>query len=231
MWLPLMSLLSPSYHCIAMEFRGFGGSTLDGDYTLSDLAQDVEIVRSHFAANERMHLVGLSMGGYVALEYWRLFSSNLRSLILSNTKPDADDSTGQTARRQMAQRALESGAWSALAPMLPRLIAPQAMETEVENNVRQMMQASSASTIAAAQHAMAGRKDFTQIIETIRVPTLVVTGQYDFIAPPQTTRQWAHRIPSSSYSEIATAGHLAPLENPEDFHDALERFFSNLGAS
>lgn len=227
MWIPLQELLAPDYHCIAIDFRGFGGSTLDGDYSIADLARDVETIRAHLAPEEQVHVVGLSMGGYVALEYWRHYAQHVRSLVLSNTKPEADDVVGKTARRQMAQKALEQDVSTVLEPMLARLIAPQAMNTAIEERVREMMQAAGAASVAAAQHAMADRRDFSQLIQSCKLPTLVITGQLDPIAPPESTRQWANRMPDANFFEIANCGHLAPLEHANEFREILQAFLSS----
>ena len=122
MWTYQLEQLSIHCRCLVPELRGFGGSTASRPYQLSDLADDVEQARRHLAPDEQLHLVGLSMGGYVALEYWHKYSSRLRSLTLANTKPQADDQATKAARLIMAQTAREAGAWAAVQSMLPRLL-------------------------------------------------------------------------------------------------------------
>lgn len=228
MWLPLMDLLQSHFHCIAVELRGFGGSTFDRQYTIRELAQDVEIVRSHLNPDETFHLVGLSMGGYVALEYWHQYSHHLRSLVLVNTRASSDDAAGQAMRNEMAQQALENGAWQSIAPMLSKLISRDLVGTQIEATVKEMMQSVDAISIAAAQVAMAGRRDFSSLIGHIRVPTLVVTGEHDPIAPPVQTSEWARQIPKANYHVVPGSGHLSPLEKTEEFCKVLREFIAGV---
>jgi pimeloyl-ACP methyl ester carboxylesterase len=104
MWLSQLIELSDRFYCLAIEVRGFGGSSLDGEYLLQDLADDVEQVRRLLSPDQPVHLVGLSMGGYVAFEYWRKYRQNLATLTLANTKPGADSEDAKQQRLQMAER-------------------------------------------------------------------------------------------------------------------------------
>ncbi len=230
MWLPLIETLRGQYHCIALDLRGFGGSTLDGDYSLADLAEDIECIRARLAQNQQINLVGLSMGGYVALEYWHRYGQHLNSLTLANTKPSADDPAGSAARLEMAQSAISQGAWSAVSPMLSRLLPAKTLETNIGDCVREMMRAASSDAVAAAQRAMARRREFTELIPSVRTPTLVITGELDPIAPPDATRQWSAAIPNCIYREISTSGHLTPLEKPNEFRTILTGFLNGLSA-
>lgn len=224
MWLDQIEPLAEQYRVIVPELRGFGGSTVDSDYTLAELAVDLEQVRIHLSSNQPMHLVGLSMGGYVALEYWAQFRGNLRSLTLANSKPTQDDTAAREGRINMAKVAREQGSWPAVAPMLERLLPPQASGSKVYLRVREMMEQATPEAIAAAQLAMAGRRDFSGQLDSIRVPTLVTTGQLDAIADPEVTRQWATKIPQATFVEFAGSGHLTPMELPEQFYQQLSQF-------
>jgi 3-oxoadipate enol-lactonase len=225
MWIKQIEALSSRFQVVVPELRGFGGSSLDSDYSLADLAEDIEQVRRHLSANQPIDLIGLSMGGYVCFEYWRKYSSNLRSLVLSNTKPTADDEAARQGRIAMAEKALKEGSWAAVAPMLDKLIAAKSKGTAVEDAVKEMMESTSPAAVAAAQRAMAGRADFTALLASIGIPTLVITGEEDSLAPPATTRQWAGQIPGAQYVELA-AGHLPTLEVPELFNSTITKFLT-----
>ncbi len=224
MWLNQIEPLGERYRVIVPELRGFGHSTVDSDYTLADLAEDVEQVRQHLAAREQIHLVGLSMGGYVCFEYWHAYSMNLKSLALANTKPSADDETAKQGRLAMAAKAIEQGTWSAVSPMLDRLIGADSRGSAVESAMREMMESASPQAVAAAQRAMASRRDFTSMLPSIAIPTLVITGQHDVIAPPEPTKSWASQIPNSRYVELPGSGHMTTMESPESFNQALIDF-------
>jgi 3-oxoadipate enol-lactonase len=228
MWLPLFELLQPYFHCIAPDFRGFGGSTLGNDYQLSDLAQDIETIRKHLAANSRIHLVGLSMGGYVALEYWRMFGDHLHSLTLTNTRPNADNIQARDNRRELSQKVMHAGVEAALEPMINQLLADGSRESDAEKLLRGMIGSCTPQAIVAAQSAMTERRDFSPLLCSMVTRTLVVAGQNDCMTPSSATKQWAEQIPNGRFAEIPGSGHLSPLESPAIFFSILFDFLNSL---
>lgn len=229
MWSEQIEALAQRFRVIVPELRGFGGSTVDADYALSDLADDIEQVRIHLASKDKIHLIGLSMGGYVAFEYWHRHGTNLRSLVLANTKPDRDSPAAAQNRLDMADHAIRQGTWPAVSPMMDRLIASSSKGTAVEEKMREMMMSASPLAIAAAQRAMANRRDFCSLLSGITTPTLVLTGQLDSIAPPEATQQWASKLPLGKFAEIPAAGHMTTLETPELFNAIVTQFLNEVG--
>jgi 3-oxoadipate enol-lactonase len=224
MWIHQMEPLSNHFQVIAPELRGFGGSTVDSDYTLADLADDIEQVRTHLSNNQPIRLVGLSMGGYVCFEYWRKYGHHLHALVLANTKPSADDDAAKQGRLAMADKALKEGTWPAVAPMIDRLLPSTAKGTAVDSQMREMMQSASPQAVAAAQRAMAQRTDFTAQLPSIKTRTLVITGELDPIAPPAATKTWAGQIPDAKTVVLPGVGHMTPLESPQQFNEELTAF-------
>lgn len=221
------ALVQHGFQVIAPDLRGFGDSSpVTGPMTMADLAEDLDHVRSVLVVDRPMALVGLSMGGYVALEYWKRYASSLDRLILTDTKPTADDHDAQKARYAMAERALDSTTWEAVEPMLEKLLSPDtlAKDAEITQWVKQMMARVPEKTIAAALRAMAERHDFSGELPSIRVPTLVMAGEHDAISPPNANRTWAAKIPGAAVVIVQSAGHLPQIENSERFNEALLRF-------
>jgi 3-oxoadipate enol-lactonase len=230
-WAQQLETLSKHYRVIAPNLRGFGHSTLTEEpYSLADLADDVEQVRQHLTDNQSIALCGLSMGGYVAFEYWRRYARNLRALILTNTKPDADSDQAKAARLAMIEQAKQSGSWQAISGMLPKLISPAhyAERGAIYQATEQMLRACSVDALCMAQRAMAARADFISSLPSLLTPTLVVSGEEDSIAPPAATRKWAAVIPDSECHVLPAAAHLTPLEQPQQFNRLLHEFLSSM---
>lgn len=230
-WLPQLQQLSSEYRLIAPDLRGFGSSSLpEQPYTMADLADDVEQVRQHLAGGEAIVLCGLSMGGYVAFEYWRRYPHHLRGLVLTNTKPQADTPEARSGREEMCQQARQSGSWSAVSSMLPKLLAAEHLEAgnPVLQATEQMLRASSVSAICAAQQALANRQDFIASLPAIQLPTLVITGASDPIAPPEATRKWAAVMPHSECQVVPSTAHLTPLEAPDTFNLILREYLKTV---
>jgi pimeloyl-ACP methyl ester carboxylesterase len=107
--------------------------------------------------------------------------------------------------------------------MVPRLLAKGA-SAAVREKMRAMMARQSAGAVMAAQTAMAKRRDQTDFLSQIRVPTLIVVGDQDSVTPPAVARGMRDRIAGSQLVEIANAGHMTPLEAPEAVNAAIRDF-------
>ncbi len=91
-----------------------------------------------------------------------------------------------------------------------------------------MMEASPAETVVAALEGMARRADRTDMLASITVPTLVVVGEDDGLAPPEVAEHMAQLIPNAELVVIPGAGHLPPIETPEAVNEALRAFWERL---
>jgi pimeloyl-ACP methyl ester carboxylesterase len=78
--------------------------------------------------------------------------------------------------------------------------------------------------MAGDLRGMARRRDSTDLLREIRVPTLVVVGDQDAITPPAESEMMASTIPGATLVKIPGAGHLSNLENPQAFTSAIRDF-------
>jgi 3-oxoadipate enol-lactonase len=97
----------------------------------------------------------------------------------------------------------------------------------VERLRRKMMTNPAAGLIGALQ-AMAERPDRTELLPRIQVPTLVIVGEEDEVTPPEVARQMAEAIPNARLVVLPSAGHLANVEAPEAFNEAVRTFLGQL---
>ncbi len=102
MWEPQTSGLGGEIHIVAPNVPGFGGTTLQGDVSSMDAAADLAADAASKAGLDGLVVAGLSMGGYVALAFWRRHRDRVRGLVLANTRAGADDEAGQERRRALA---------------------------------------------------------------------------------------------------------------------------------
>lgn len=228
MWNAQLAGLSDRFHVLAPDMRGFGVSTNFDAYSIADLADDLEHVRYHFANQKQIVVCGLSMGGYVALEYWRRHGKNLAGLILADTKPQADDENVVAARLEMAQRVVEVGSWEATRGMLPRLLSTcraTGCDT-VTADLARMLRRAQPKAVAAGQQAMADRAAFDAMLKDIQIPTQVICGTHDAICTPEHTREWACKIANAQLDIIENAGHMPPMETPSAFNQVVARFLT-----
>jgi len=221
---------SSVYHVVAPDMRGFGRSSVYEPYTLTELADDIEMLRNRLAQGKRIVLCGLSMGGYIVFEYWRRYAQHLDGLVLANTKPTADSENVIQARREMAEQVFERGTWDTVRGMMPKLVAQRSTPDSelVTARVAEMLAATKPAAVAYGQLAMAERTDFKDALNEIDTPTLVVTGEHDPLCPPDDTLRWASHLPKGECEIIESAGHLSPMETPDVFHELLSRFLKKI---
>ncbi len=230
MWTPQIARFSVTHRVVAIDLRGFGQSPpRAGVATMSEMAADVAAVIEALELG-RVVLCGLSMGGYVAFAFQEQRRDLLRGLILCDTRAVADAPEAAKARRVTAERVLKEGTSFLADSMLPKLFAEKTALThpELVDNTRQVIERANREGVAAAARGMADRKDFTQDLAMIEVPTLVIVGESDAISPAAEMTSIAHRLPRAELRVIPNAGHMAPLENPASVNGAIEEFLNQL---
>ena len=221
MWRPQTEHFEGRMKVFAPNLPGFGGTSSAGSVMTMREGADRVARLAREAGMERAIVVGLSMGGYVALALWRAYPELVDGLVLANTKAGADDEAGKDRRKALADRLLAEGN-GFLADSPPPLLSPEA-PGELVTLVKNIIAAQPAEAIAAASLGMAQRPDSTPDLETITVPTLVITGEHDTLIPPDATKPLADGIANARYEVIEGAGHLTNLQAPEEFNALLER--------
>jgi 3-oxoadipate enol-lactonase len=200
---------------VAPHLPGFGGTeTAPAGVMTMQVAASRCLGALDEARVDRAVVVGLSMGGYVALELWRSTPHRIAGLVLANTKAEADTPEGADGRRALAERLGREGNVLAEAP--PPLLGEGADE-QTWARIRGWIADQSADAIAAAALGMAERPDSTPDLASIDVPTLVITSDLDALIPADVTAPMADRIPGARLATIEGAGHLSNVERPQEF--------------
>jgi pimeloyl-ACP methyl ester carboxylesterase len=231
MWDAPIARLSDRWRVIAPDLPGFGGSqATSGTVTMAQMASHLAALVDALAVEEPIVLCGLSMGGYIALEFWRRYAARLRALVLCDTRAAPDTPEGARGRRETADMLLREGTQPLADAMLPRLFAAATLESR--SNVaaieRRKILAARPSGLAAALRGMAERRDFRGQLGKIELPTLVVVGEHDAISTVEEMRSLAGAIPDAEFVIIPRSGHLPPLENPDAFNKALGKFLTRV---
>jgi pimeloyl-ACP methyl ester carboxylesterase len=197
---------------------------------MEQFADDLAALLDALQVQQPIALGGLSMGGYIAFEFWRKYAARVRGLILCDTRAAADSAEAAAGRREMAERVLREGPAPLANAMIPRLLAPATYEKhpQVVAALRRVMLSTNPQGIAAAAYGMARRPDATPLLGSIDCPTLVIVGQCDVVSPPEEMRAIARAIPHARLVEIAGCGHMTPLENPAEVTAALREFLAGL---
>jgi 3-oxoadipate enol-lactonase len=228
MWEPQVSALSGQLPIAAPDFPGFGSNGGQAmDVMSMDAAAEAGLKAMDAAGIDKAVVVGLSMGGYAALAFWRAHPDRVAGLVLANTRSGADDEAGQQRRKDLAAR-LQAEGNGFLAESPPPLLSANASEA-LWGRVKGIIQKQPANAIASASLGMGARPDFTGDLADINVPTLVITSTGDTLIPSAATAPMADQVPGARLETIENAGHLSNLEAPEEFNRLLRGHLQTAG--
>jgi pimeloyl-ACP methyl ester carboxylesterase len=213
---------SEGWRVAAPSLPGFGAEPGVGPVMSIGAAADRCLGALDTEGIERAVVCGLSMGGYVAFELWRMARQRIAGLVLANTRSQADTEEAAEGRRALAARLRAEGSAFLVAEPPPLLAAPRGQGRWPF--VREVIAAQPAESIAAAAEGMAERLDSTPDLGTIDVPALVLTSEGDTLIPPEVTLDMARHIRGAGAATLGAAGHLSNLEAPEEFRKALSGF-------
>ncbi len=224
MWLPLSSVIGERHRCLIVDLSGRGRSELDAASSIGGHAADVLATMDQIGVDD-FHLVGLSMGGYIALALAEVAPHRLRSLTLADTRSGADDEKGREARVAMIQRIADGEAAEVVGGMADNLLASSTPEA-IRELVLTMGLATPVETLIADVTAIRDRPDRSSVLGDLSIPVMVVVGAEDAITPPDEAETMARSV-GARYEVIGEAGHLAPLEKPTEIAEALLDFWSD----
>ncbi|MEE1925139.1 alpha/beta fold hydrolase [Pseudomonas sp. 148P] len=200
----------------------------DRPVSIPDLSQDTAIAamaeRVLDQAPPRFALAALSMGGYVAFEILKRAPERVARLALLDTMARPDEAARARVRRGLLELA-SLGKFKGVTPqLLPRLMHARSLDTTVPEVVMAMADAIGREGFIRQQQAIIDRADYRPVLETIRVPTLVLFGAQDEITPLAEARLIHAGIAGAHLEVLDECGHLPPLEHPERTTELLGRW-------
>jgi pimeloyl-ACP methyl ester carboxylesterase len=172
--------------------------------------------RTLAAAPARFSLVGLSMGGYVALEIMRQAPERVRRLALIDTSARID-SPARTAARRAGIESLRRGTFVGITQrILSDLIHPRHVDGPVADELRHMARRVGGEAFLRQQTAIMNRPDSTPSLDAIEVDTLIAVGDGDRVTPVDHAEEMHARIRRSRLHRFQGCGHLPALECPDE---------------
>ncbi|HLM01322.1 MAG TPA: alpha/beta fold hydrolase [Pyrinomonadaceae bacterium] len=227
MWqMQIEALADAGFRVILPDLRGFGENHNFADInSMEDLATDVKDLMDNLKI-ERAIIGGLSMGGYVTFNFYRLFPERFAGLLLFDTNPAADSEEKRQSRFDLIDEIEKSGAQALIDGMLPKLIGDWTKENNADlvEKLRAAFASVNPQAAIAALRGMAERQDHTALLKDVNVPTLLIFGEDDNVTSPEIAEKMKSEIPGATLTKIKNAGHYSNLEQPEAFNDALVSF-------
>lgn len=231
MWREQAEFLSESHRVITPDLRGLGETSarMGGTATMKEMAEDVAALLDELEIR-RTALGGLSMGGYVALAFYRRFPLRVRALVLADTRAQADTDEARRNRAEQAQTILRDGMEAIADGFLTKVLTPATLAEQPQTvaRVREMILSTRPQGAAAALQGMAARIDHTDFLSSILSPALIIVGSLDKLTTPDDAELMHREIRGSRLEVIAGAAHLSNIERPAEFNRALASFLQTL---
>ena len=230
-WRNQLTILATHFRVVAWDARGYGLSDdYPGPLDFGDFAGDIVRLLDHLTV-ERAHIVGLSMGGRIALDFVARFPERVATMTLSGTRSSFAQRTPKERDEFVRLRKkplLEDGKEPIdIAPIVARtLMGRRSTEVHFSQLVESISILHKESYIKTIEASSC--YDRTAALEKIKVPVLLLYGGDDRLNGPALGREIASQIPNAHYVEIPDAGHLCNIEAPKEFNSAILKFLKGL---
>ncbi len=228
-WSDQLAAFAARYRAAAWDAPGYGESE-PPVARFEDFADAAARVIEALGAPA--HVVGLSMGGRIALDLVRRHRPLLRSLTLADTSAGSRETASPEKVAAFLARRLkplvEEGRTPAdIAEAIVAEIAGPSIPDEARARLLDSHRRLRTDGYVAALRAVTAFADFPPF-EAIDLPVLVLTGSADRVAPPDHSRAMARAIPGARLAVIEGAGHISNIEAPDAFNAALDAFLRDV---
>jgi pimeloyl-ACP methyl ester carboxylesterase len=232
MWQPQVEFLRSRYRLVVPELRGYGAASLPAGTRvtlLDDFAADI-LALADILHIERFAMVGLSLGGQIALETYRQAPERIRALVLADTFASLDTPEQKQTRLETAERFDRDGFGNFATESLYKMMTPANAEAfpAVAEHIKQMVHDSNPHGAAAALRGRTMRRDYIPLLSQITAPSLIIVGREDAFTPVALSEEMHRGIPGSRLEIIEDSGHMSNLERPEKFNSILGPFLDSL---
>ncbi len=249
-WRYLIDDFGPHHRIVSWDYRGLyksGPAAPGTGYEIERQVQDLQAVMTHFGI-ERAVLLGWSMGVQVSFEAWRRMPQAIEAMVLINGtygSPLATAFSPMLKDSPLAQmlpaiaRGLESIAHLAepFQPMAQKVtktklalkvikslgLASQALDEKMFLTLASEVAGLHMPRHMATLNALAAHSA-VDVLDSITVPVLVVTGDHDLLTPLAQSREMVKAIPGAELLVIPSGTHYTPLEFPELIHLRVEKW-------
>ena len=218
LWKEVVSALPRDLAVITPDLPGFGDDPVATAEPSLDVMADALFTLLNLRQLERAVLVGMSMGGYVALSFAERHRERMAGLALLSTQAAADTPEARRSRREMITTLAKRGAGAATEAMAAKLFSPHHPPEQLKvwrSLADTSAEKAGVAGLSWALEAMAQRPERLELLKTITLPVSVVHGMDDQLLSVERAKEMAALLPNSSLTLIPGCGHCTPLEAPD----------------
>lgn len=230
MWDQQVETLSARYRCIAYDFLGHGGSPVGPDgYSLEDEAENLHALMAQWGASPA-HLVGLSMGGMVALRLALAHPQDVRSLAILDASAEGELPERAPLYEQLAATAKAQGPQTVADPVVGFMFSRDFVQSQPEKveAYKRGFGSLDMEGLERATKAVSRRTNVLGRIPQIAVPTLVIVGSEDVSTTPDRSEHIVGAIRGARLETVAGAAHMTAVEQPERISELLSAFLAGI---
>ncbi|RME80396.1 MAG: alpha/beta fold hydrolase [Caldilineae bacterium] len=220
-WFPVAPGLAAAFELILVDVRGHGHSSLASsrDYAIARMAEDVLAVMDALDIG-RAHVLGLSLGGCVALQLAVSYPRRVDRLVLVNTFARLRNSGLATLRHRLSRLYACARDMDVLAEFVAASLFD---DPEIRAFAAERLRRNDRGCIVRTMLAIA-RFNLLPHLQRVHHPALVLVGARDRTVPRECAWDMMARLPRAWLRVIPDAGHALPFDQPERFYDAVSRF-------
>lgn len=215
-----IEVLKNNYRCIAPDCRGHGNSSYNGVFTVEDAAEDHKSLLDSLDITS-CHIVGLSMGGPILLNFNTRWPAIARSIVIADSfariRPGGEDRILATQEAVAYLSMQEFGSQYAGDRLMPTTPIEKLDELALE--IAKCPSKAYVDTVRAIF-----TYDASADLGNVKASTLIVVGDNDDAAPMAESEFIKAGIPNSKIVTIPNAGHLSTIDSPKEFTRELEQF-------
>ena len=228
MWNPQIESLEPRFRVLRYDTRGHGGSeAAQGPYALEMLGQDAISLMDALKL-DKVHWVGLSMGGmigqFIALNHpdrlWSLILCDTAALTPKESQPMIQERIDTVRGKGMAPL---------LEPTMERWFTPSflCLNSQMLSLIRKQFLGTPVAGYIGCTEAIR-KLNYLDRLSEIEIPTLIMVGEDDPGTPVSASKAMHERILESKLAILSSARHLSNVEQPQAFNETLVSFLRNL---
>lgn len=227
-WYKQIPELEKSFRLIVYDNRDVGKSEkVDENYEIKDMAEDCKGIIDHLGLQD-VHLLGLSLGGYIAQQFALSYPEVVDKLVLVSTHyggPEYLQATGDLWKEILDVEGLSLG--EVYRKGFKYSVAEDFFtdeEDQIEKLVKMRVDEAQPPDAFQRQFQAGSNFDLQQKVKGIQAETLVLAGNQDRVVPPEFAEKLCDTIPSCELKTVDGSGHLIHLEKPAKLNSLILDF-------
>ena len=227
-WENFSKKLKTTNRVISIDLPGHGNSESQSNiHTMKYMADSVNKVLEHLNVKECL-MIGHSMGGYVTMEFLNNYPEKLKAICLFHSTPYADSEEKKQVRSRLIE-AIEAGKHVSLAKEhVEKTFAPENLEKFVEQIgfLKIIAINTKPNGNIAALKGMKERKDFSTLLEQIKIPSLWIFGKRDNFIDIDILKKI--KLNNTKVSILNNSGHQGYIEEEEKSYEIIKEFLKEI---